>query len=428
MTLKKNFKTYFVFSASERRSLLVLLTILLIVSVYPLFVAKDLQPIWAENIQAQEQLDSLLIVLQSKPIGNKKPSHLRNFFTFDPNKIDSLGLLSLGFSTYQAKNLLNYRRHGGCLKVKADLRKIYGMTDSFYRQLKPFVLIPAQSMPNQKINLASFDPNTIDSLGLVNLGFSRYQTNNILAFREKFGRFKKKSDLLRIYGIDSSDYNRYEEYIQIDSNLKRTKEYLFSFDPNNLDEKSWDSLGVEKRIVARINNFLTKGGRFRKPEDLKNIYGFDSSRYIRLCPYINIVTKPVRLPDKIDLNKADSIQFLSLPGIGPYFCKRILTYRESLGGFYDINQLTEIYGLKRSRVDSIRSYLFIGDKNLKRININSTTIDELSRHPYISYREASDIVRLRKRKSQILNLKLLRKKKIFSDSTFRRVKPYLILK
>ncbi|MGZ2368675.1 helix-hairpin-helix domain-containing protein [Ancylomarina sp. YFZ004] len=411
--------------------MIILLTILVGVFVYPIFINSDNVPVWDRNTEKQKQLDSLLAVMQSKPDSRQETTKAQDLFFFDPNKIDSLGLLSLGFSNYQTKNLLNYRRSGARISKGSDLKKLYGMTDGLYQKLKPFVKIPSKKSNNSsgfKAQLRAFDPNKADSMALLNLGFSKFQTRNILNYRRKSGRFNTKEDLMKIYGIDSSDFKKYEKYVLIESDQNESRSHLFSFDPNIISRRAWDSLGVEKSTINRVKKFLSKGGYFGKAEDLKKIYGFDSLKYLELHSYINISKKEIDEKLKIDLNRADSIQLLDLPGIGPYFSQRIINYRDKLGGFYSINQLVDVYGLKKSRVDSIRSSLTIDLSYLRCINVNIATIDELSIHPYISYKEASDILRLRRRKGQIFDLESLRKKKIFQDSTFNRVKPYLILK
>jgi len=412
-------------------SLIVLLLILIAVLLFPMFIPKNDGNIWDRNIEKQKDLDSLLALMEDRNELRKRRVIVQDPFPFDPNTVDSLSLLKLGFSSYQAKNLLSYRKRGGRIKNPADLLKLYGMTDGLYSSLKPFVHIRSQFVDvdiMQTYQMKPFDPNSADSIELMYLGFSKFQTRNILNFRRKSGRFKKKDDLLRIYGIDTSDYRKFEKYIQIAPIVKESKKvHLFLFDPNTITVSAWDSLGVDRRQVGRIKNYLASGGRFRKVEDLKGIYGFDSLKYIELAPYVKIESKVKPRIVKVDLNEADSSQLLSLPGVGPYFSKRIINYREKLGGFYSADQLLDIFGLKRGRVDSLKARLIFNTDKLIRININTASFEELNAHPYISYREASDIVRFRKRKGRIMTLESLKKKKLLSDSLFDRVKPYLKL-
>lgn len=430
MSFKKHLKTYFSFSSSERRSLIILLAIVLGVFVYPLFISKNSVPLWEQNVTKQKKLDSLLIALTIKAKDKDNAVESDQLFFFDPNKIDNSALLSLGFSSYMAKNLLAYRKSGGHIAHKADLKKIYGMTADLYNKLEPFVQISSKTVllrSKLDVKLKFFDPNKVDSMELLSLGFSEFQTCNFIRYRDKLGQFSKKEELKNVYGISSSDFMKYEKFIQIESNSLETKKYLFPFDPNQISENAWDSLGVKSRLVDRIKNFLSKGGRFYKANDLKHIYGFDSLKYIELEPYINIYKKAIVKKALVDLNRADSIGLKSLPGIGTYFSKQIINYRKKLGGYYSVDQLQDINGLRMSRIDSIRNYLYLDVIDLHLININEATVDELNNHPYISYKEASDIVRLRKRKGLIRDLEILKKRKVFSKETFARVKPYLFL-
>ena len=430
MSFKKHLKTYFSFSSSERKSLIILLAILLGVFMYPSLISNDNVPIWEQDIEKQQKLDSSLVALTIESRDKEGDVRIYELFPFDPNQIDSSGMLLLGFSNYMAKNLLAYRKSGGSIGHKADLKRIYGMTDDLYDELEPYVQIASKIASDEsrfKSELKPFDLNEVDSLELSNLGFSRFQTNSILRYRKEFGQFRKKEELKKVYGINSSDFKKYEKYILIELDKFETKTYLFHFDPNLTNRNAWDSLGVKSSVVSRIDNFLSKGGQFYKARDLMRIYDFDSLKYIELEPYINIPRDPIVEKIQIDLNDADSAQLISLPGIGPYFTKRILSYREKLGGFYSLYQMGDIKGIRKTRLDSLKRYLFVDVNSLRFININKSNIDELSKHPYISYKEASDIVRLRKRKGSIIDLEILNKRKVFSKSTFKRVKPYLIL-
>ncbi|MDE5423765.1 helix-hairpin-helix domain-containing protein [Ancylomarina sp. DW003] len=429
MSFKKYLKTYFSYSASERRSLIVLLTVVVLLFGYPFFIPDDKVKVWDADSIKQKQLDSLLLAMYLKVEKKEKEKNVYSRFVFDPNETDSLSLMTLGFSAYQARNLLSYIKSGGRINTAIDLQKVYGMTDDLYQSLKPYVNISSKSKLDRSkfVNIQPFNPNKLDSLGFIELGFSKLQTQNILSFRRKSGCFREKKDLMKIYGIDSMEYSRVKEYVDLPLNFESTPYNLFVFNPNEIGESEWDSLGVDSRVAARIQNYLSKGGCFVKAEDLGKIYGFDSLKFAELLPYIQITKKEKREISKIDLNEVDSSQLVSLSGIGPYFSQRILDYRKKLGGFLSLDQLSDIRGMRLSRIDSLKPFLFVNTKSLRQININEASVEELSFHPYISYQEASDIVRLRKRKKQIVDINVLLKKKIIRESNFKRLEPYLIL-
>jgi len=428
MSFKKHLKTFFSYSSSERKSLIVLLIILLSLFLYPVFTPEPID-VWNQSPEKQKRIDSLMVLLENKSKLKREVLQTQKVFFFDPNFTDSLDLAFLGFTKFQIRNLIRYRNKGGVIRRGDELMKIYGMTEELYKRLKPYVRIKREEKPKsatQRVKPVLFDPNTVRYEDLLSLGLTRIKSQNILNYRKKSGVFKQKNDLLNVPGIDSIDYTRLEKFIQINPILKQ--EYkLFPFDPNTVSKSGWDSLGVHSYIAERINKYLAKGGCFKSPRDLLKIYGFDSLKLEELLPFIRIKTKMKPQIVKLDLNRADTNQLITLPGIGLYFANKIIDYRSKLGGFYNINQLADIYGLRKSRVDSLSFFLVVDLEIQRSININKATVEELSKHPYISYREASDIIRFRKRKGVILDLEILLKKKILRESAYKRVKPYLIL-
>lgn len=109
--------------------------------------------------------------------------------------------------------------------------------------------------------------------------------------------------------------------------------------------------------------------------------------------------QPKRAPlAALDLNTADSMDLISLPGIGPYFAKRIIRYRDQLGGFYSTSQLAEIDNLP----DSVMKWFIITDTvPIRKIQINTMSLSELRNHPYIDFYQARAIVELRRERGKI---------------------------
>lgn len=98
---------------------------------------------------------------------------------------------------------------------------------------------------------------------------------------------------------------------------------------------------------------------------------------------------------KIELNTADSIQLQELKGIGPGFARRIVIYREKLGGYYAKEQLMEVYGFTEKLYNLIKNDISVDASKIRKININKMDISRLKRHPYISYYEAKAIYEYR---------------------------------
>jgi competence ComEA-like helix-hairpin-helix protein len=216
---------------------------------------------------------------------------------------------------------------------------------------------------------------------------------------------------------------------------------LFPFDPNAIGEKEWQQLGIRKRTIATILNFVSKGGRFRKPEDLQKIYGLHQNEFERLRPYIRIPTreeskivyekkysaeKGPRKITSIDINSADTSAFIALPGIGSKLASRIVSFREKLGGFYSIEQIREVYGLQDSVYNKLLPYLSLSAANVKTIDINSASMEMLASHPYIKKEKAALIVSYRKEHGNFGSMEELKRIHGINEGEIEKMRFYLV--
>jgi len=133
-------------------------------------------------------------------------------------------------------------------------------------------------------------------------------------------------------------------------------------------------------------------------------------------------TAKARPVSPLDLNAADSAALVMLPGIGPVFAARIIRYREQLGGFLDISQLTEIDGLP----DSLMKWFIIGDSiPLRPVAVNSASLTELRRHPYLNFYQSRAIVEYRRERGKIKGPDQLSFMEEFTARDLERLMPYL---
>jgi competence ComEA-like helix-hairpin-helix protein len=223
---------------------------------------------------------------------------------------------------------------------------------------------------------------------------------------------------------------------------------LFYFDPNTLDEEGWQDLGLREKTIKTILNYVAKGGRFHKPEDLHRIYGLFPDEYERLAPYIRIEEQgsmeqpgkntgfakveksyPASAPGKItdvEINTADTTAFIALPGIGSKLAGRIVHFREKLGGFYSIAQLGETFGLADSVFQKIKPRLKLQSLTLRRININTATAEELKVHPYLKWNIINALLAYRKEHGPFRKKEELKQVMAVTDEMYQRIAPYLV--
>lgn len=248
----------------------------------------------------------------------------------------------------------------------------------------------------------------------------------------------------RRYNNNDDDENYTEP-----SNHYTIKGELFEFDPNTLSVDGWKRLGLREKTIQTIQNYLSKGGRFRSPEDIKHVYGLFPNEAERLLPYIKIknsdksdfkiydknyiktnnisYSRPVYVPKSIDINTADTTAFIALPGIGSKLAYRIVSFREKLGGFYSIDQVGEVYGLLDSTFQKIKSRLVLSNSTVKQFNINTSDAAALKTHPYFKWSIANAIVQYRMQHGNFISLTDLKKIALIDEQLYNKIVPYLTL-
>jgi DNA uptake protein ComE-like DNA-binding protein len=243
--------------------------------------------------------------------------------------------------------------------------------------------------------------------------------------------------------VDKIDDGYYNDYTPSPGKYI-SKQEVFFFDPNTASIADWIRLGVKPRTAETIQKYIAKGGKFYKPEDIKKIYGISQKDVERLIPYVSI--KEVKkeytsyeqkeytdkksfsknsVNQKTDINEADTSAFIALPGIGSKLAKRIISYREKLGGFYSVDQISETYFLPDSTFQKIKYYLIADSKAIKKININLATIEEMKLHPYIKYNIANAIFQYRRQHGNYNSVEEIRKIMTVTDDFYEKVFPYL---
>ncbi len=219
-------------------------------------------------------------------------------------------------------------------------------------------------------------------------------------------------------------------------------EYSF-FDPNKIEEAEFVALGFPPYVAKRIVNYRLKGGQFRIKSDLAKIYGLPPTLYQQVEPYIALpdkiekkATQPTaktkrppytkRIIQPFDLNTADTAQLKQITGIGNVLSERIVKYRTQLGGFISTRQLAEVYHLDSTTITRLLEHAFIEENfQPQRINVNSASEKELSKHPYISYGAAKAIVTYRFQHGKFATLDDLENVITLTPEERKKIKLYL---
>lgn len=220
-----------------------------------------------------------------------------------------------------------------------------------------------------------------------------------------------------------------------------------SFDPNKVSAQALQTMGLKTTVVNNWLKYLKHGGRFSSAEDVKKIYGVNDSIFDVLQPYVKIAVKkqppdqsliPKKQPKKssrktfrpriqpFDLNTADTTTLQQIRGIGPVLSKRIVKYREILGGFIHKRQLKEVYGLKDSVLFQMDTLVYLTSALPTRfVDINIASDEKLRSHPYISHKEARAVINYRLQHGSFQVLEDLYNIHLLDSLKIAKIAPYL---
>jgi competence protein ComEA len=212
------------------------------------------------------------------------------------------------------------------------------------------------------------------------------------------------------------------------------------FDPNTMREDEMIALGLSPALANRVIRYRLKGGKFKNKNDLLKIYGMDSVWFNEAIAWIiippptasatlprNFETKIV-IHEQLDINSADSVQLVNVFGIGPTLSRRIRAYRDRLGGFISMDQVSEVYGLDTIVLKQLKKKFAVSpDFRPQQIDLNSETVEELIRHPYIKRKEAYMMLNYRRQHGDFKSINDLQQLPIGSSDWLEKLKPYLKL-
>lgn len=230
--------------------------------------------------------------------------------------------------------------------------------------------------------------------------------------------------------------------------VTKTTISYFEFDPNTASKEQLLQLGFPGWLARQLINYRSKGGNFRKSEDLLKLYNFPDTLYEQVAPYVRISqqkkkgrevierdaksvpkvvveNKPKTLP-AFDINTADTAVLQTIKGIGSVLSNRIITYRDKLGGFIDPIQLYEVYHLDSTTINTLLGKAYITEGYTPaRVSINVMGEKELAAHPYITWKQAKLIVAYRNQHGDFTNRESLLNVYSINEEWLQKIEPYL---
>ena len=229
-----------------------------------------------------------------------------------------------------------------------------------------------------------FDPNTADSTQLLRLGLAPWQVRSIYRYRAKGGIFRQPSDFARLYGLTRKQYRELRPYIRISPDYLPAADY---YAPRRTGDDA-----------RSVDSSATKAPR-----------------------YTYTARHKLRPGEHIAINSADTTQLQKIPGIGSAYARMIIRYRERLGGFITMAQVLESGPVPESALQ----YITIDATQVRKLNINKLSLNQLHRHPYINFYQAKAICEYRRLHGPLHSLEELRFSPDFPPAQIERLQPYV---
>ena len=248
----------------------------------------------------------------------------------------------------------------------------------------------------------SFDPNTADSTALSRLGLSSYQIRNIYRYRAKGGQYHRPEDFKKLYGLTVAQWRHLEPLIEIGEDYRYLADTPEAYDP----------------AKAYANPTQSARGR---GQDMEPAASRSSQTSQWAARDTTLYPNKLQPGQTVNLNLSDTTALKRIPGIGPHYARRIVQYREKLGGFASLAQLDEIEDLPLG----VEPYLKLDATKIRRMRLNHATLRELNAHPYIGYYQARAIVNRIRQVGPFHSLQELSRLEEFDEADLQRLAPYL---
>ncbi|MDR1332461.1 MAG: helix-hairpin-helix domain-containing protein [Tannerella sp.] len=300
-----------------------------------------------------------------------------------------------GIGSYYARNIVRYRDMLGGFYAIEQLGEVYNVDADKYAELLPWFTVDASLVRKMPVNTLS-----VDSLSR-HPYISRQQARAIDRLRKQ----KKSLDgweNLRLLDVFTGE------------DVERIKPYL-SFEA--------DPVAAQPLLSAAENRSPSDAGSQASPPR-DSVSGGAEQTVPAGRPVYTRVEK-FAAGTVVELNTADTFMLKKIPGIGSYYARNIVRYRDLLGGFYAIAQLGEVYDVDANKYAELSPWFTVDASLVRKMPVNTLSVDLLSRHPYISRQQARAIDRLRKQKKGLDGWENLRLLDVFTGEDEERIKPYL---
>ena len=350
------------FSKQNIRGIIYVVTIIIVIALIVFFSTPR------QSITSTEPTPKKETVKRAEVVEKVKRDTL---FTFDPNTVTYDELLLLGFDKRTAVSIVKYRTAGKIFGIAEEFALCYGVTDSMFARVRPYIKIG-----------------------------------------EKYATKPKQ---------------------QTDSVATPQKEQKPRFSPRPFEKFAIDTVGVEylrligfsTRQAEALIEYRKRGGGIFSMNELRDCYVVSEEMADSLEHFIIL---SVRDPHKglVEINSADSATLRKVRGIGEKTVVAVMEYRKLLGGFVKKEQISELKCVTSENFERISEQIYCDSCKISKIDINFAPASEFEHHPYMSRRAAKLILETRESKGGWNSIEEMQMDNIFTEEQARAIAPYLL--
>lgn len=236
-------------------------------------------------------------------------------------------------------------------------------------------------------------------------------------------------------------YKNFYAYSFPDENPKRQLPEYFFFDPNTVTISELTKLGFSQKQAEVIDRYRKRGTIFKEKADFAKVFVVSEELYEHLEPWIIIAetnddsttTKSIAATAAtpfilLELNSCDTAQLRQLKGIGAVLSKKIVDHRTKLGGYYSIDQISDINGIQQEVMADILQHLTVDATSVKKIDLNKATFKQLLQHPYFEYHIVKNIFDFKDKNGMFQSVEQLKEIPLMYEDLYNKIQPYLTVK
>ncbi|MBQ7986955.1 MAG: helix-hairpin-helix domain-containing protein [Bacteroidaceae bacterium] len=275
-------------------------------------------------------------------------------------------------------------------------------------------------VPEEPVETFPFDPNTADSTVLLRLGLAPWQVRAIYRYRAKHGRYHTPEDFKRLPGMTGELWERLGPCVRIAERFR----YIEPEDrPLPAPAKSTPSASAQDGPTPSVQESPSQPAAAASCDSV-SVPPQAVSSASPMAP--DSVQRVEKFPPgtTVDINIADTNMLKRIPGIASYRAKKIVEYRQQLGGFVSTEQAMEACEMP----DEVLDWLTVGNPRPALLDVNHLSVRQLMRHPYLSFYQARDLVEYRQKHGSLSSLDELQLLPSFTPEVIGRLRPYVEFK